>query len=144
MGNIYRPSADYSLATQVVGDNGKVAFIQSVQATDAAGNSIGGPANPTVVKAASYSFLGYQKITAATLAASSAMTVPPGATIAIVQNNHATVETRYRPDGATAAPTSTTGQAIRAQAVVTLDIGNAGLTATRFIGGGDLDIFYYS
>ena len=40
-----------------------------------------------LVKAASYTQLGYQQITAATLAASTALTVPGGATTAIVQNN---------------------------------------------------------
>jgi hypothetical protein len=40
MGNVYRPNADYSLATQVVGDNGKVAFIQKVEATDSSGTSL--------------------------------------------------------------------------------------------------------
>lgn len=126
--------------------DGSTAYVMLTGQVDASGTATpaGTTADPSVVKAAPYTFLGYQKITAATLASSTAMTVPAGATIAIVQNNHASAETRYRPDGATTAPTSTTGQAIKAQAVATLDIGNAGLTAARFIGGGDLDILYYA
>lgn len=42
MGNIYRPNTDYTLATQVVGDNGKVAFIPSFQAVGTTGTPIGG------------------------------------------------------------------------------------------------------
>lgn len=38
MGNLYRLSVEYNLADQVVGDNGKVAFIPSFKPTDAAGN----------------------------------------------------------------------------------------------------------
>lgn len=37
MGNIYRPNTDYTLSTQVVGDNGKVAFIPKMTPTDTAG-----------------------------------------------------------------------------------------------------------
>lgn len=37
MGNVYHPNADWSLATQVVGDNGRVAFIPSFQQVDSAG-----------------------------------------------------------------------------------------------------------
>lgn len=42
MGNIYRPNTDYTLATQVLGDNGKVAFIPGVQVVDATGAPAGG------------------------------------------------------------------------------------------------------
>lgn len=103
---------------------------------------------PTVpVKAASYTQLGYQQITAATLAASTALTVPGGATTAIVQNN-TSQPSRFRPDGATTAPTTSVGQRLLAAGTLTLDIGNAGLTSTRFIleaaGTGTFDITYYS
>lgn len=37
MGNIYKPNVDYTLATQVVGDNGKVAFIPSYQLVNSSG-----------------------------------------------------------------------------------------------------------
>lgn len=42
MGNLYRPNTDYTLATQVVGDNGKVAFIPSFQAVGPTGTPVGG------------------------------------------------------------------------------------------------------
>lgn len=42
MGNLYRPNVDYTLATQVVGDNQKVAFIPSFQQVDATGVAVGG------------------------------------------------------------------------------------------------------
>lgn len=99
------------------------------------------------VKAASYTQLGYQQITAATLASSTAMTVPGGSTTAIVQNN-TSQPARFRPDGATTAPTASVGQRLLAAGTLTLDIGNAGLTSTRFIleaaGTGTFDITYYS
>lgn len=116
----------------------------------AAGASATGPgtsATATRVTPASYTQLGYQQITAATLAASTAMTVPGGATTAIIQNN-TTQPARFRPDGATTAPTTTTGQRLISGGTLTLDIGNAGLTSTRFIleaaGTGNFDITYYS
>lgn len=40
MGVQYRLSVDYSLADQVVGDNGKVAFVQSVKITDSTGAAV--------------------------------------------------------------------------------------------------------
>jgi len=113
-------------------------------------SSVGGAAvstsNPFPVKSASYSPLGYQQILSATLASSTAMTVPSGATTAIVQNN-GTTAARFRYDGATTAPTASTGQRLAAGAVITMDIGNAGLTSTRFIyeaSGPILDITYFS
>lgn len=98
------------------------------------------------VKAASYTPLGHQQILSATLASSTALTVPSGATTAVVQNN-GTAAARFRYDGATTAPTATVGQRLSGGAVLTLDIGNAGLTETRFIyeaSGAILDIAYFS
>jgi hypothetical protein len=40
MGNIYRLSVDYTLADQVVGDNGKVAFIPGVKLVNSGGTAI--------------------------------------------------------------------------------------------------------
>lgn len=101
----------------------------------------------SLVKADSYTQLGYQQITAATLASSTGLTVPGGATTAIIQNNTTQIA-RFRPDGATTAPTTTTGQRLAVAGTLTLDIGNAGLTSSRFIleaaGTGNFDITYYS
>lgn len=103
-------------------------------------------ANPVPVKAAPYTSLGYQQIANATLASSTALTVPGGATVALVQNN-GSQPVRFRPDGATTPPTASTGQRIPAGQTLTFDAGNAGLTALRFIREADgvtLDISYYS
>ncbi len=98
------------------------------------------------VKAASYTPLGHQQILSAALVSSSALTVPTGATTAIVQNN-GTTAVRFRYDGATTPPTASIGQRLTAGAVLTLDVGNVGLTSTRFIyeaSGAILDIAYFS
>lgn len=116
------------------------------RAGGAAGADGSSASTPLFVKAGGYTQLGYQQIVSATLASSTALTVPSGATLAIVQNN-GTQAVRWRPDGATTAPTSTTGQRIAAGSVLTIDIGNAGLTSSRFIREADgsiLDITYYS
>lgn len=131
-----------------VGGDAPRAF-QPVAIYDAAtGTAAGGgtAANPSVVKDASQTPLGYQQILSATLASSTAMTVPSGATTAIVQNN-GTTAVRFRYDGATTAPTASTGQRLLPDAIVIMDVGNAGLTATRFIyesAGPILDITYFS
>lgn len=114
----------------------------STATTDPNGNAL----TPSAIKAASYTQLGYQQLLSAGLSSSTALTVPSGATTAIIQNN-GTQAVRWRPDGATTAPTSTTGQRIAAGSTLTLDIGNAGLTSSRFIREADgsiLDITYYS
>lgn len=116
----------------------------------ASSSGTAGPAgtssDPSYVKPASYSFLGYQQIADATLAASSAMTVPGSATTAIIQNN-GTTAVRWRVDGSTTAPTASTGQRIVSGGTLTLDVGNASLITTRFIreaAGATLDITYYA
>lgn len=99
--------------------------------------------DPNYVKAAPYTFLGDQQIVSATLAASTALTVPAGATVATIQNNSTGV-CRWRNSGT---PTASLGQTIAAGGTLTLDAGNAGLTSTRFIIGSGtviLDINYYS
>lgn len=119
----------------------------SVAIAGADGTTKASTGNAVPVKAASYTQLGYQQITAATLASSTAMTVPATTTTAIIQNN-TTQPARFRPDGSTTAPTTTTGQRLLAAGTLTLDIGNAGLTSTRFIleaaGTGNFDITYYA
>lgn len=106
----------------------------------------GDASNPFIVGSRTYTHLGYQQLANATLAASTPMTVPAGATVALVQNNGAQ-PARFRIDGATTAPTASTGQRIASGGYLTLDIGNAQLTSTRFIREADgctLDISYYS
>jgi hypothetical protein len=78
---------------------------------------IGGGATP----------LGYQQISAATLAASTGLTIPAGATIALVQIDTAPV--RWRDDGT--APTASIGMQIAAAG--SLAFGGASLFAVRFI-----------
>ncbi len=105
-----------------------------------------GAAGQLLVRSAPYTQLGYQQILSATLASSTALTVPSGATLATVQNNSTGV-CRWRPDGSTTAPTATTGQTIAAGATLTLDDGATGLAAARFIIGSGtviLDICYFS
>ena len=85
--------------------------------------------------------LGYQQITAGTLAASTALTVPSGSTIAIVQVEAAGA--RYRDDGT--APSATVGMILVPGSVLTLS-GAAELAAVHFIlqsGSPILDISYY-
>jgi hypothetical protein len=103
------------------------------------------PASDAVfpVKAAPYTQLGDQQILSATLAASTGLTVPTGATVATIQNNGTGI-CRWRPNGV---PTATLGQTIAAGATLTLDDGAAGLAAARFIIGSgtvNLDICYFS
>jgi len=96
--------------------------------------------------ATSFTAKGYQQLSNATLAASTALTVPSGATVAVIQNN-GTQPVRWRDDGASTAPTASTGQRLPAGETLTLDTGNAGLTAARFIreaDGATLDIQYYA
>lgn len=96
------------------------------------------------VKSSTYTVLGHQQLTDANLAASVALpSIPANATIAVVQNN-GTTAARWRSPGPA---TSTTGFRIAAGQVLTLDIGQAGLVASRFIresAGAVLDIVYYA
>jgi hypothetical protein len=85
--------------------------------------------------------LGYQQISAATLATATALTVPTGATVAVVQPDTAAV--RWRDDGT--APTGAIGMQILAGATVAF--GGASLTAVKFIlttgGSPVLNVSYY-
>lgn len=90
---------------------------------------------------ASFTPQGYQQISSATLAASTGLTVPAGATVAIIQNN-GTQAVRFRDDGTD--PTSSIGQRIPAGETLTYD---GDLSAVEFIREADgaiLDIAYYS
>lgn len=117
-----------------------------VTLTDPSGKYVGLAGSGLPVKSSSYNQLGYQQIATGTLATSTALTVPNGATVAIVQNN-GNQPVRWRPDGSTTAPTASTGQRIAAGDRLTLDIGAAGLASSRFIqeaSGAVLDVTYYS
>lgn len=95
-------------------------------------------------RSAAFTPLGDQQITIATLAAVQTLTIPPGATVAIIQNNTTqAMRFRDRPDGT--APTATLGQRIAAGAPYTYD---GDLTKFKMIreadGTGTVDIAYYS
>ena len=98
------------------------------------------------VRPQGYTFQGYQQLTNAALASSSALTVPANATGAIIQNN-GTQPGRYRMDGATTPPTASTGMVIPAGEAVVLEYGRTALVASRYIRAADgvtLDIEYFS
>ena len=83
--------------------------------------------------------LGFEQITA--LSSSAALTVPSGATIAVVQAEG--VDVRWRPDGATTAPTASVGMLLPAGAERVFD---GGLSAVRFIqtaSGAVVNVSYY-
>ena len=83
--------------------------------------------------------LGFEQITA--LSSSAALTVPSGATIAVVQADVADV--RWRPDGATTAPTASVGMLLPAGAERVFD---GGLSSVRFIqvtSGAVINVSYY-
>ena len=85
--------------------------------------------------------LGYQQISAGTLAASTSLTVPAGATFAVVQVEASTV--RWRDDGTAA--TATVGMILTPGSTLTLS-GAAELAAVQFIlqsGSPILDVSYY-
>lgn len=87
---------------------------------------------------AGYTQLGYQQITS--LSAATALTVPTGATFAIVIAE--TQAVRWRPDGATTAPTASVGMPLP---VATPLVYAGDLTAIKFIEqttSAKLDIFY--
>lgn len=87
--------------------------------------------------------LGYQQISAATLAAATALTVPAGTNVAIVQNNGAANSTvRWRDDGTN--PTGTAGMLITNNSQMAFS--GPSLAAVKFIlqgAGPILDISYY-
>lgn len=83
--------------------------------------------------------LGFEQITA--LSSSAALTVPSGATIAVVQAEG--MDVRWRPDGATTAPTASVGMLLPAGAERVFD---GGLSAVRFIqtaSGAVVNVSYY-
>ena len=83
--------------------------------------------------------LGFEQITA--LSSSAALTVPSGATVAVVQADVADV--RWRPDGATNAPTASVGMLLPAGAERVFD---GGLSSVRFIqvtSGAVINVSYY-
>lgn len=99
----------------------------------------GSTAAPVAVRSANYTPKGYQQIVSP--AASTPLTVPTGATVAIIQNNGAQ-PARWRDDGT--APTTTLGQRIAAGDTLTYD---GTLTAFRVIqeaAGVTLDVLYYA
>jgi len=86
--------------------------------------------------------LGYQQITAATLAAATALTPPAGTNVAIVQQNVVSVNVRWRDDGVN--PTSAIGMVLGSGGQIAFS--GPSLTAVKFIlvsGSPILDITYY-
>jgi hypothetical protein len=84
--------------------------------------------------------LGYQQISAATLAAATGLTIPANATIALVSVDTAAV--RWRDDGV--APTAAIGMQMLAGSSLTFS--GASLTAVKFIlatAGPVLNVVYY-
>jgi hypothetical protein len=102
---------------------------------------------PSYVAVAPYMFQGYQQISNATLTNSSPLpSIPASATGAVIQNN-GTQPARYRVDGSTNAPTSTSGMVIPAGESVVVQYGNAALGTFRAIRGADgvtLDVEYFT
>lgn len=91
------------------------------------------------IKSRSRTPLGFQTITPT---ASTGLTVPAGATLAIIQNSHGTVHVRWRDDAT--APTATAGMQLRATQQMEY-FGD--LAAIRFINeatGPTLNVSYYS
>ncbi len=88
--------------------------------------------------------LGYQQISAATLATATALTIPTGASAALVSVDTAGV--RWRDDGT--APTAAIGMALIATATSSpmLAFGGGSMTAVKFIlisGSPILNVSYY-
>jgi len=85
--------------------------------------------------------LGYQQISAATLAAATKLTVPPGANFAIIRVEASSV--RWRDDGT--APTTSAGMLLNSTDATPLEYSGT-LSAIEFIavsGSPILDIAYY-
>lgn len=117
----------------------------STPITGGNGTAAASSSNPVPVTGASFTFLSHQQLTL-TAGSLALPTIPATATVAIVQNN-GTQGGRFRYDGATTAPTASTGQRIAANGVATMDVGQITLTTTRVIAdtggvGGILDIVY--
>lgn len=86
--------------------------------------------------------LGYQQIDAATLTTSQALTVPNGATMALLQAE--SVAVRWRADGVD--PTTSVGMLIAAGGEVMYTASQSALSALRFIragAGAILNVSYY-
>ena len=83
--------------------------------------------------------MGFEQITS--LSSSAALTVPSGATIAVVQADVADV--RWRPDGATTAPTASVGMLLPAGAERVFDGGLASVRFIRVAAGAALNVSYY-
>lgn len=124
-----------------------------VSLTDANGNAVNpAPATPVqaaaqdstgAMKAPVYTFLGHQLGVA--VDTSTGLTVPAGTRYAIIQARAQAVKYRY--DGSTTAPTSTVGMSLAAGGELAVDVGQAGITAMRFISataGALLDVAYFS
>lgn len=85
--------------------------------------------------------LGYQQISAATLASATKLTVPTGASSAVINVNPTGTAVRYRDDGT--APDATHGAVVGGLSTLTY---NGDLSAIQFIlstGSPILDVLYY-
>lgn len=83
--------------------------------------------------------MGFEQITS--LSSSAALTVPSGATIAVVQAEG--MDVRWRPDGATTAPTASVGMLLPAGAERVFDGGLASVRFIRVAAGAVLNVSYY-
>ena len=83
--------------------------------------------------------MGFEQITS--LSSSAALTVPSGATIAVVQAEG--MDVRWRPDGATTAPTAGVGMLLPAGAERVFDGGLASVRFIRVAAGAALNVSYY-
>jgi len=143
------PQTQVDFTVQQLGSGGAVlgggATDGSMSVTGGNGTSAASSSNPVPVAGATFNFLSHQQLTLTT-GSLALPTIPATATTAIVQNN-GTQGGRFRYDGATTAPTASTGQRVAANGVVTMDVGQATLLTTRVIAdtggvGGVLDIVY--
>ena len=83
--------------------------------------------------------VGFEQITS--LSSSAALTVPSGATIAVVQVEG--MDVRWRPDGATTNPTASVGMLLPAGAERVFDGGLASVRFIRVAAGAALNVSYY-
>ena len=130
------------VCTQTIGANGSnnCVDVSGANPFPIQGNASGTPI-PVVSKPGTYIPLGYQQISAATLATATPLTIPAGAVIALVIPEAAGV--RWRDDGT--APTAAIGMIQSSGQPMTFS-GAAELAALQFIlqsGSPILDISYY-
>ena len=85
--------------------------------------------------------MGFEQITSLALSGSVGLTVPSGATIAVVQAEG--MDVRWRPDGATTAPTASVGMLLPAGAERVFDGGLASVRFIRVAAGAALNVSYY-